>query len=118
MDAADLALISNKELIAIDQAGVPARPLDIQHLRNKPQQAWMTTYADGSAVLSIFNLAPDSATVKLDWREIDALRNTHFAGPNPPALHDLFSGSDVPAEPGGVSVQLESHASLVFRIKP
>ena len=61
MDAGDLALISNREIIAVDQAGVSARPLDIQHLRNKPQQAWLTTYPDGSAVLALFNLDQASA---------------------------------------------------------
>jgi alpha-galactosidase len=113
MDAGDLALISNREIIAIDQAGVPARPLDIQHLRNKPQQAWLTSYADGSAVLALFNLDKGPATIKLSWREIDALRDTHFAEGQPTVLHDLINGTD---ESGDVNVSLESHASRVFRI--
>jgi alpha-galactosidase len=79
MDPADLILISNRDLIAIDQAGIPARPLDIQHLRGKPQQAWLTTYPDGSSVLALFNLGPNSATVKVAWSEIDVLRT-----PQPP----------------------------------
>jgi len=91
IDAADLAIISNRDIIAIDQAGVPARPLDIQHLRNKPQQAWLTTYPDGSAVLALFNLDAAPAEIKLSWREIDSLRDTHLAGPTPPALHDSHS---------------------------
>jgi alpha-galactosidase len=116
MDATDLALISNREIIAVDQAGVPARPLDIQHLRNKPQQAWLTVYPGGSAVLTLFNLNAAPATIKLNWREVDALRYTHFAGAAAPILHDLVSASDVPAQPDGLTIDLAPHASRIFRI--
>jgi alpha-galactosidase len=117
MDSADLALISNKEIIAIDQAGIPARPLDIQHLRNKPQQAWLTTYPDGSVVLALFNLASVAADVKVSWREIDALRDTHLAGGTaPPTLHDLISATDIASQSAGLTVHLDSHASRIFRI--
>jgi hypothetical protein len=117
MDPADLTLISNKEIIAIDQAGIPARPLDIQHLRNKPQQAWLINYPNGSIVLVLFNLAPEPIDIKVSWREIDALRNTHLAGGTPPPrLHDLISATDVGSQPDGLTVHLESHASRIFRI--
>jgi hypothetical protein len=116
MDAGDLALITNREMVAIDQAGVPARPLDIQHLRNKPQQAWMTMSADGSVALTLFNLAPDTAEVKVSWREIDALRDTHLSNGATPVLHDLISGTDARAQADGVTVQLNGHASRIFRI--
>jgi alpha-galactosidase len=120
LDPADLALISNRDIIAIDQAGVPARPLDIQHLRNKPQQAWLTTYADGSIILALFNLDPNPnsapAEIKLSWREIDALRDTHFADA-PPTLHDLISNTDIPAQPDSLTLTLAAHASRIFRIK-
>jgi len=117
MDPADLTLISNKEIIAIDQAGIPARPLDIQHLRNKLQQAWLINYPNGSVVLALFNLAPEAIDVRASWREIDALRNTHLAGgAAPPRLHDLISATDVAGQPDGLTVHLESHASRIFRI--
>jgi alpha-galactosidase len=118
MDPADLALLSNRDIIAVDQAGVPARPLDIQHLRNKPQQAWLTTYPDGSAVLALFNLDQTTSTVKLSWSEIDALRDTQFANGRPLTLHDMISGIDTSADRAGLSVDLEAHASRIFRIPP
>ena len=116
MDPADLALISNREIIGVDQAGIPARPLDIQHLRNKPQQAWLTTYPDGSAVLALFNLDQSVANLKISWSEIDALRDTHFAAAKSLTLHDMISSADTPGDPAGLSVDLEAHASRVFRI--
>jgi alpha-galactosidase len=116
MDAADLALISNREIIGIDQAGVPARPLDIQHLRNKPQQAWLTTYPDGSAVLTVFNLGVEAEEMKLSWSEIDALRDMHLAG-GAHTLRDLVSGIDVPSQADGLTLTLGSHASRIFRVR-
>ena len=120
MDAGDLAVITNRDLIAIDQAGVPARPLDIQHLRNKPQQAWMTTYPDGSAVLALFNLDANPATIKVNWPEIDALRDTHIAahltGSQPLTLRELVTGTSSFAQPDGLTVSLAPHASQIYRI--
>lgn len=116
MDSADLALLTNRALIAIDQAGVPARPLDIQHLRNKPQQAWLTIYPNGSAVLALFNLDSAPAEIKLSWREVDALRDTHLAAGKPRSLTDLISSNAVTAEPDGLTLTLAPHASRVFRI--
>ena len=80
----------------------------------------MTKYPDGSVVLTLFNLDAAQAAVKLDWREIDALRDTNLnarvASGKPPVLHDLISGVDMPAATDGLSVTLAPHASRIFRI--
>jgi hypothetical protein len=115
MDPADLAIISNRDLIAIDQAGIPATPLDIQGLRKQIQQAWITLNPDGSAYLALFNLGPDAAPLKFDWREIDALRNTHYAE-HPPQLTDLVTGTALTSASKGIDIVLDSHASRIFRL--
>ncbi len=117
MDPSDLAIITNRNLIAIDQAGIPASPLDLQQLRNKPQQVWFTKNRDGSATLALFNLGTDSAAIKFDWRELDALRDTHFSQ-HPPTLTDLVTNQTIPASPEDLNLTLESHASRVFRLNP
>jgi alpha-galactosidase len=117
MDPADLTIITNRNLIGINQAGIPATPLDIQSLRKQIQQAWITINPDGSAILSLFNLGPDTATLKFNWREIDALRDTHFAA-HPPKLTDLITNTEVPTPPEELDFTLESHASRVFRLTP
>lgn len=117
MDPGDLKLISNRDIIAVDQRGIAATPLDIQSLRKKPGQAWINLYSDGSAILSLFNLGPDAATIKFDWREIDALRNTHFAA-HPPNLTDLISKEEIAPSAPGINLTLESHGSRIFRLTP
>lgn len=115
MDSTDLKLISNRALIAVDQAGVPATPLDIQSLRNRVRQAWITLSPDGSAILSLFNLGSDAGVIKFNWSEVDALCDTHFAQ-HPPTLTDLISGSTTPMSSEGIEVTLDSHASRIFRV--
>lgn len=117
LDADDLKLITNKDIIAIDQRGIPAAPLDIQGLRNRVRQAWMTLYPDGSAVLALFNLGPDAAPIKFDWREVDALRNTHFAQ-HPPKLTNLIDHSETAAQKDGIDLTLPPHGSAILRLIP
>ena len=117
MDPADLELISNRDIIAIDQRGIPATPLDIQSLRNRIRQAWITLYPNGSAIISLFNLGPDTASIKFDWHEIDALRNTDFAQ-HPPRLVNLIDNTEFASSPEGIDITLDSHASQIFHLIP
>jgi alpha-galactosidase len=115
MDPDDLSLISNRDLIAIDQTGIPATPMDIQSLRDRTRQAWITLNPDGSAILSLFNLRSEAAPVKFNWDEVDALRGTHFAQ-HPPVLKDLITKAEIPTTSEGINLSLDSHASRVFRL--
>lgn len=115
MDPDDLIIITNRNLIAIDQAGIPASPLDLQQLRNKPQQVWFTRNRDGSAILALFNLGPEAATIRFRWDELDALRDTHFAS-HPPTMTDLVTNRTVSTPSEEINFTLESHASRVLRL--
>jgi alpha-galactosidase len=114
MDPTDLALISNREVIKLDQAGVPARPLDIQHLRKKQQQVWLTQSANGTNVLTFFNLDSSASEVKVSWREVDALRDTSLAASGNARWKDLIDGSIVTAEPDGLTLSLPPHGSRIL----
>jgi hypothetical protein len=71
-------------------------------------------------VLTVFNLDAAQADVKLDWREVDALRDTNLAprvaSGKTPVLHDLISGAEMQASADGLSLTLAPHASRIFRI--
>ena len=74
----------------------------------------MKLYPKGTAVIAIYNLGPEAAQIKFDWREVDALRHTHFAA-HPPRLTDLISKEQItPSE--GIDITLASHAARVFRL--
>lgn len=116
MDPDDLTLITNTELIKIDQAGVVARPLDLQGLRKKKQlqQVWMTKAPD-STVLTFFNLDETPATIKVSWQEIDALRDTRLASTRPVTWTDLIDKSTVQSTPTGLELTLPAHGSRILK---
>jgi alpha-galactosidase len=118
MDADDLALITKKDIIAIDQAGVPARPLDIQHLRKKQQQVWMTQSKDGTVVFTFFNLDQNASTVTIAWSEVDALRNTHLAAGGKLHCTNLMDNASVTPDAAGLTVALTAHGSRILRVSP
>jgi alpha-galactosidase len=116
MDTADLALISNRSIIAIDQAGVPAHPVDLPSLRpSKSQQLWATRYPDGSVVLAIFNLGEVSATVTVRLDELDAVIDAHLNGNK---AVDVVTSELLPILNDTIALQLESHASRLLRFNP
>lgn len=115
MDPDDLKLISNRDIIDIDQRGIPATPLDIQGLRKKTGQAWLNRYPDGSAILSLFNLGSEPTDVTINWREVDALRGTQYAQYHPKVI-DLISKDEMPASSDGIKVLIETHGSRIYKL--
>jgi hypothetical protein len=96
LDAYGLSLVTNPEVIAVDQSGTPARPVSTA----AQQQTWYALNADGSYTVALFNLGrtekditanfPDigltgSATVRDLWAHKDLGR---FTG--------KFTDADVP----------------------
>jgi alpha-galactosidase len=80
-----LAIITNKEMIAVDQD-----PLGIQGLRTKNEdglQYWFKPLADGAWAFCVMNTREEDVTISLDWSELevnDALskRRTGFGSTN------------------------------------
>ena len=117
LDPADLALISNRRIIAIDQAGIPASPVDIPSWRSrKGQQLWLTRYPDGSVVLAIFNLNDQPAAIQLSLEELDSLRDTHLAASS--IFEDQLDGAPGHPTNGNLEFPLDPHASRLLRFTP
>ena len=66
LDAYGLSLLTNREVIAIDQAGVPARPVSTA----TSQQVWSAKLRDGSYVVALYNLGPGPASVTADFGDL------------------------------------------------
>ena len=102
MDPGDLALLTHFEVIAVDQAGIPARLVE---QANPDQQVWVTKSADGSLVVALFNLGSEKASISLNAGALGL--------PAKAAFRDLWKAKTIPA---ARSFELESHASLMLRI--
>src|SRR5437762_160810 len=66
LDSFGLSLLTNTEVIAVDQAARPARPVST----STSQQVWAAHNPDGSVTVALFNLGSSTATVTAKWSDL------------------------------------------------
>jgi alpha-galactosidase len=106
LDPADLALLTNREVLAVDQAGRPAHPLS----QATPQQVWVSKDGHGGYTVALFNLGTDPATVTANFGDL----GFHGAA----AVRDLWSHHDLGVERTAFSASLAPHASRLLHLQP
>lgn len=106
LDPADFQMLTNREAIAIDQAGRVATPIS----QTAPQQVWRATNADGSRTVALFNLANAPATVTVRWSDLK------FQGAA--KVRDLWLHRDLGEFPQEFGALLEPHASRLLTVTP
>jgi hypothetical protein len=106
LDAYGLKLLTNREVIAIDQAGIPARPLNQDQL----QQTWYAKNTDGSVTVGLFNLADTPATVTGKFDELGITGKAK--------VRDGWAGQNTSNVGGQVSAALPAHGSKLYKIYP
>jgi alpha-galactosidase len=106
LDSYDLSLLTNDEVIAVDQAGHPAHPVD----RTTTQQVWVAPNGDGSYTVGLFNLSGSAATVTANWTDVG------FSGSAD--ARDLWSHTDLGTLSNSFSATLNPHASRLLRVTP
>jgi hypothetical protein len=106
LDPADLALITNPEVIAVDQAGHPAHPVS----QATPQQVWIAANPDRSYTVALFNLGDTAAPVTANWSDL--------GGAGYALVRDLWQHKNLGLIRGGYTATLAPHASLLFRVIP
>jgi hypothetical protein len=106
LDAYGLSLLTNDEVIAIDQAGIPARPVS----QATEQQTWFARNADGSTTVALFNLGSAPAKVTADWADVGL---SGMAG-----VRDVWGRKDLGTSNGSFGADLPAHGSRLLRITP
>lgn len=106
LDEDDFKLLTNREAIAIDQAGHVATPLS----QSTPQQVWRAKNPDGSYTVALFNLANTSAQVTATWKGLGLESSA--------VVRDLWSHSDLGEFEQEFSATLEPHACRLLMVKP
>ena len=106
LDDGDLALLTNAELIAVDQAGQIASPLSQQ----TPQQVWRVKNPDGSCTVALFNLGEAEAKVSVAWSDLGLTGGA--------SVRDLWQHSDLGKFDTGYDATLAPHACQLLRVKP
>jgi Alpha galactosidase A/Alpha galactosidase C-terminal beta sandwich domain/Carbohydrate binding module (family 35) len=106
LDDYGLSLLTNDEVIAVDQAGTPARPLS----QTSGRQVWFSRQADGSYVVALFDLDGGPATVRADWRDLGIAGDA--------SVRDLWSHRDLGTAAHGFAADLPAHGSRLLRVTP
>jgi alpha-galactosidase len=106
LDAYGLRLLTNDEVIAVDQDGVPGKPISVA----AQQQVWCAREHDGSDIVALFNLGSSSARLTVRWSEL---------GLNGPVtVRDLWTHTNMGMYDSSFSTQLNAHASRLLKITP
>jgi len=106
LDAYGRSLLTNREVLAIDQQGIPSRPVT----PTGPAQVWGARNTDGSYTVALFNLGSFPATVNASWNSFG------FGGRA--TVRDVWQHRDLGVRDGGISAALPAHGSKLFRVTP
>jgi alpha-galactosidase len=104
MDSYGLSLLTNKAVIAVDQAGHIAHPVS----QASNQQVWFANNGNGTYTVALFNLGGATATVKANWSSLG------FSGSA--TVRDLWSSTNLGKFTGSFSASLASHASRLLTV--
>jgi alpha-galactosidase len=105
MDSYGLSLLTNKEVIAVDQAGHAAHPIS----QSSNQQVWFANNGNGSYTVGLFNLGSSTANVTVNWSSLG------FSGSAP--VRDLWSHTNLGNFTGSFTATLGAHASRLLTVR-
>ncbi|MFE9611246.1 alpha-galactosidase D [Streptomyces sp. NPDC006012] len=107
LDSYGLSLLTNKEVIAVDQNDSPvARPVTPVG----DQQVWGTKNSDGSYTVALFNLGDSPASVTADWAS--------FGFTDAASVRDLWSHRNLGRYKSSITATLPAHGSRLFTVTP
>ncbi|MFC5923970.1 alpha-galactosidase D [Micromonospora vulcania] len=107
LDEYGLSLLTNREVIAIDQnGGAPARPVTPVG----DQQVWGAKNPDGSYTVALFNLGDAPASVTAHWASFGFTGNA--------SVRDVWNGRNLGATKNKITATLPAHGSRLFTVRP
>lgn len=105
LDSYGLQLLTNDEVIAVDQAGRPAHPVSTA----TSQQVWYANNGDGTYNVAVFNLGTKAESIAINWSDIGL--------DGPASVRDLWSHSELGTfEKGYTAESVDPHASRLFKV--
>ena len=104
LDDGDLALLTNPEVLAVDQAGHVATPLS----QAQRQQVWRVKNPDGSFTVALFNLGDTEAKVAVSWSDLGISGGA--------SVRDLWQRKDLGKFDTGYDATLDDHACKLLRV--
>ena len=107
LDEFGLDLITNREVIAVNQAGVPARPVST----GTKQQVWYALNPDGTYTVALYNLGRADADITVDWSDIGLDGSAK--------IRDLWAGKNLGTEADGFTAEsVPIHGVRLLKVTP
>jgi len=104
LDDYGIQLLTNREVLAIQQRGNPARPVSTA----TQQQVWYAKHRGGSYTVALFNLGDAPADVTVNWDDL-GIRGS---------AHDVWAGKDLGRVSGSYTAKLDRHGSALLTVRP
>jgi len=102
-----LAILTNREVIAIDQDKLGKQAKRVA--KSGDQEIWSRELAGGGHAVALFNLAADPAKMTVHWADAGMTKS-------PKRIRDLWSHSDVTSG-GDYSATVPGHGVVLLRVK-
>jgi alpha-galactosidase len=107
LDPYDLGLLTNREVIEVDQAGRPGHPVS----QATPQQVWFAADGRGGYTVALFNLADAPATVTAAWSDLG------IAPARDAAVRDLWTHTDLGSFAAGFGATVPAHGARLLHVQ-
>jgi hypothetical protein len=104
LDAGDMPLLTNDEVLAVNHAGVPG-----EQLEGGTQQVWAARQGDASYAVALFNLGTVAATVSVSFAQLGITGGRAD-------VRDLWSHTDLGVVSGSFSATLQPNASRMLKV--
>lgn len=105
LDSTDLAMMTNDDVIAVNQAGVAAT-----QMKSGNSQEWVAKEPDGSYAVGLFNLGGSSASMTVNWSDLGISGSA--------SVRDLWAQKDLGPMSGSWQTTVASHGVALLRISP
>jgi len=107
MDLATHAILTNPEVIAVDQDALGAGPTRIGDYKDGVE-VWEKPLSGGTKAVLLLNLAPRNAIASIGWSDLRLRPNAR--------VRDLWSRKDLGIFTNGYSVQIPPHGSVLLKV--
>jgi alpha-galactosidase len=108
MDPEVLKILTNREVIAVDQ---DLRGIEGHRIwQQGPLEVWMKPLADGSFAVGLFNRGTGPAQMTVNFRDIGVM--------GPVTVRDLWQHKEMGTFNGSYSAEVSKHGVVMIRVKP
>ena len=109
LDDATRALITNREVIAVDQSGRDSHPVNDLPPGFDNLRVWVASGQAGRRFLAVFNLDDKPASVEAAWDQLGLNPGSH-------AARELWQGTSLAAS-GSLKLSLPAHGSALYEVE-